>query len=46
MMAQAHEVHYLTYVETDLGSPITLCLHVSQHRVYVKPLFNSLIYIK
>lgn len=28
MMAQAYEVYYLPYVETDLGSPITLYLQV------------------
>lgn len=28
MVAQAHKVYYLTYAETDLGSPITLYLQV------------------
>lgn len=31
-MAQAHEVYYLTYRETDLGSPITLYLQVPTYK--------------
>lgn len=44
MMAQAHEVHYLCgeWRQTSGAQSLGIYLHVSQHRVYVKPLFNKL----